>query len=65
VIPLKHRVSKVRVVWSIVVLYGWPRTLSAEAGTFTTSLTDTIYNRIQATVLEDLNFYEVMEVMSK
>jgi hypothetical protein len=40
-----------------------PKMLSLEANTFTTSLTDTIYNsRIQATVLEDLNFYEVVEV---
>ncbi len=39
------------------------KTLSLEPNTFATSLTDSIYNnRIHATVLEDLNFYEVVEV---
>ncbi|HEX8872141.1 MAG TPA: hypothetical protein VF758_05210, partial [Candidatus Acidoferrum sp.] len=39
------------------------KTLSLDANTFTANLTDAIYNkRIAATVLEDLNFYEVVDV---
>ena len=39
------------------------KTLSLEVNTFATNLTEAIYNkRIQGTVLEDLNFYEVVEV---
>jgi hypothetical protein len=39
------------------------RTLSLDANVFAGDLTDTIYaKRISATVLEDLNFYEVVEI---